>query len=154
MGKTTLIALIQALEGVRLTIELRNETSIDAVIDEVDRDMKYAGCARALPGVCMEGGAQVCTHDTPDPSGCRSLLLTDGDYRPDRVRRRGWLPSRGSGSISSKSVSVCIFGWVCGWMVQGAAWQFTDMYVPGRMVRYVHIPAEINVADALEAHVR
>jgi len=39
--KETLIILLQALETKRVTIDLRNETQIQARLDEVDADMKY-----------------------------------------------------------------------------------------------------------------
>lgn len=41
-GQSTLVCLLQGMEGVRTRIELRTEDTVDGVIESVDPSMKYA----------------------------------------------------------------------------------------------------------------
>ena len=135
----SLLMLVQALEGMSLIVELSNDTVVRGRVESVDDAMKCDTPRAVAP--CDKPLKLALPH--------RSITVADAVCDTVEVRR--------AVAVAAPALlrgTPCHLAALTRCKLQGVRTQLPSVFIRGRLVRFIHLPAELDPEQAIEQHRR
>lgn len=136
----SLLVFVQALEGLTLLLELRNDTVVRGRVESVDDAMKCVRCARLQRDAITAALTPVCRAN----SSASSAHMHAASSSPTPFVRR----SRCAATHNSSQPHLMLVA------QQGRRSTLPSVFIRGRLIRFIHLPESLDPELTVQAHRR